>query len=253
MKITKRLSLWTALCLAGALCFSAGGCQGVENTSSQLSSQLVESESGAERETRQQSASLQSALSSSVVSQEGQESPSSILEEEYTQQEKLALQDLQSETGAFLLPGLTYDMPAELFLVREGQSLLAPRETQEYPTPSGSMVLTTYDTGSCTLEGQEFETSVTFQNGLLYSSVLIAQGEDLTALYQTLSKDQEGLFGVADRWEVGEVTDDKGNVVAESSLVTESQEEGGTTLTLAAQKMDGKVIQVSVTLSQGEE
>lgn len=72
----------------------------------------------------------------------------------------------------------------------------------------------------------------------------------MTALYEALSGQQQALFGVSDSWEIGSTYDEKGNLVSDSSLVRESQEEGGTSLILVAQKLDGKVIQVDVTLSQ---
>jgi hypothetical protein len=249
MRSYKRLSLWIVLCLA--LCLTAAGCQNKEEPSSQVSSQPVESVSELESNADQQSVSPQSRTASSGVVQEAQEEPSSTLEEEgYAQQEKLAFQDLLSENGGFILPGLAYEMPVEVFLVTEGMSLLTQKEIQQVSTPDGSYTLATYDAGPRTLEDQQFETSVTFQDDLLSSCTLTAQGEDLTALYEALSGQQEALFGVSDSWEIGSTYDEKGNLVSDSSLVTESQEEGGTTLILVAQKLDGKVIQVDVTLSQ---
>lgn len=249
MRIYKRPFLWIVLCLA--LCLAAVGCQDQEEPSSPVSSQPVESVAAAENQTDQQSASPQSSSPSSVVVQETQKSPSSSQEEEgYAQQEKLAFQDLLSENSGFILPGLAYDMPVEVFLVTEGMSLLTQGEIQQVSTPDGSYTLATYDAGPRTLEDQQFETSVTFQDDLLSSCTLTAQGEDLTALYEALSGQQEALFGVSDSWEIGSTFDEKGGVVADSSLVTESQEKGGTTLILVAQKLDGKVIQVDVTLSQ---
>ncbi len=197
MRINKRPFLWIVLCLA--LWLAAAGCQDREDPSSPVSSQPVESVAAAESHTDQQSVTPQSGSPSSVAVQEAQESPSSSQEEEgYAQQEKLAFQDLLSENSGFILPGLAYDMPVEVFLVTEGMSLLTQGEIQQVSTPDGSYTLATYDAGPRTLEDQQFETSVTFQDDSLSSCVLTAQGEDLTALYDALSGRQEALFGVSD-------------------------------------------------------
>ena len=67
----------------------------------------------------------------------------------------------------------------EVFLVTEGMSLLTQKEVQQVSTPDGSYTLATYDVGPRTLEDQQFETSVTFQDDLLSSCTLTGPGRGL--------------------------------------------------------------------------
>ena len=111
-------------------------------------------------------------------------------------------------------------------------------------------VLTTYEMGTVRLLGETFQVEATFEDDALMRCELVRtaqEGEDLSALYESLCQEQKALYGLTSSGEIRqEIQDKRGRKVADRTLVFETFEEEGDLST----RLEGQGLILGETMTQ---
>lgn len=165
----------------------------------------------------------------------------------------LSLEDLQNQQGDFLLPGFYYGIDPRTLSLFVGLPEQEPVDCQEVPALMNmypAYVLTTYEMGTVRLLGETFQVEVTFEDDALVRCELVRtaqEGEDLSALYESLFQEQKALYGLTSSGEIRqEIKDKRGRKVADRTLVFETFEEEGDLST----RLEGQGLILGETMTQ---
>lgn len=165
----------------------------------------------------------------------------------------LSLEDLQNQQGDFLLPGFYYGIDPRTLSLFVGLPEQEPVDCQEVPALMNmypAYVLTTYEMGTVRLLGETFQVEVTFEDDALVRCELVRtaqEGEDLSALYESLCQEQKALYGLTSSGEIRqEIQDERGRKVADRTLVFETFEEEGDLST----RLEGQGLILGETMTQ---
>ena len=173
--------------------------------------------------------------------------------EESREDGALSLEDLQNQQGDFLLPGFYYGIDPRTLSLFVGLPEQEPVDCQEVPALMNmypAYVLTTYEMGTVRLLGETFQVEVTFEDDALVRCELVRtaqEGEDLSALYESLCQEQKALYGLTSSGEIRqEIQDERGRKVADRTLVFETFEEEGDLST----RLEGQGLILGETMTQ---
>lgn len=173
--------------------------------------------------------------------------------EESREDGALSLEDLQNQQGDFLLPGFYYGIDPHTLSLFVGLPEQEPVDCQEVPALMNmypAYVLTTYEMGTVRLLGETFQVEATFEDDALVRCELVRtaqEGEDLSALYESLCQEQKALYGLSSSGEIRqEIQDERGRKVADRTLVFETFEEEGDLST----RLEGEGLILEETMTQ---
>lgn len=189
----------------------------------------------------------------SPVSSALESAPPASEREESREDGGLSLEDLQNQQGDFLLPGFYYGIDPRTLSLFVGLPEQEPVDCQEVPALMNmypAYVLTTYEMGTVRLLGETFQVEVTFEDDALVRCELVRtaqEGEDLSALYESLCQEQKALYGLTSSGEIRqEIQDERGRKVADRTLVFETFEEEGDLST----RLEGQGLILGETMTQ---